>query len=384
MISGARLAWLQLRRQKVRFAVAIAGVAFAVILMFMQLGFQDALFRSAVNVHQRLRGDLFFFHPNYNVIAFPSHFPRIRLYQALGFEGVESVVPIYTGMSTWKNPETGRTRDIFTMGVDPSKDVFDSPEVRAQAHLIRQPDVVLYDEFSRPEFGPVAAMFREGGAVATEARNREITVRGLFKMGTSFGVDGTIYTSDLNFMRINPHIPPAKVGIGVLRLAPGTDPTAVQATLRAALPKDVKIVTKPEMVEHEVNYWARATPIGFVFTFGVVMGLVVGMIIVYQILFADISDHLKEYATLKAMGYTNRYLSVVVLFEATILGVAGFFPGVLICERLYGVTKQATLLPMAIEPLRATQVLVLTLVMCWGSAMIAMRKLRAADPADVF
>jgi putative ABC transport system permease protein len=384
MISGARLAWLQLRRQKVRFAVAIAGVAFAVILMFMQLGFQDALFRSAVNVHQRLRGDLFFFHPNYNVLAFPSHFPRARLYQALAFEGVESVAPVYMGMSTWKNPETGRTRDIFTIGVDPTKDVFESDEVRAQSHLIRYPDVVLFDEYSRPEYGPVATMFREGGDVSTEARNRNITVRGLFKMGTSFGVDGTIFTSDLNFMRINTHIPPAKAGIGVVRLKPGADVKAVQARMRAELPQDVKIVTKQEMIDHEVGYWATATPIGFVFTFGVVMGLVVGMIIVYQILFADISDHLKEYATLKAMGYTNRYLSGVVLFEATILGIAGFFPGVAICERLYVVTRKATMLPMAIEPVRASQVLVLTLIMCWASAMIAVRKLRAADPADVF
>jgi putative ABC transport system permease protein len=384
MISGARLAWLQLRRQKVRFAVAIAGVAFAVILMFMQLGFQDALFRSAVNVHRRLLGQLFFFHPNYNVLAFTSSFPRARLYQALSFDGVESVTPVYTGMATWKNPETGRTRDIFTLGIDPTKDVFDSDEVRTQAHLLRHPDVVLYDEFSRPEFGPVAAMFKAGGDVVTEARNRDVTVRGLFKMGTSFGIDGTIFTSDLNFMRINTHVPPGKVGIGVVRLKPGTNVNAMQARMRAELPKDVKIVTKQEMIDHEVGYWSTATPIGFVFTFGVVMGLVVGMIIVYQILFADISDHLKEYATLKAMGYTNRYLSVVVLFEATILGIAGFFPGVLICERLYAVTKQATMLPMAIEPVRASQVLVLTLVMCWASAMIAMRKLRAADPADVF
>src|SRR5215470_14996658 len=103
MISGARLAWLQLRRQKVRFAVAIAGVAFAVVLMFMQLGFQDALFRSAVNVHQRLKGELFFLHPNYNVVAFPIYFPRARLYQALAFDGVTSVTPVYTGPAQWKN-----------------------------------------------------------------------------------------------------------------------------------------------------------------------------------------------------------------------------------------------------------------------------------------
>jgi putative ABC transport system permease protein len=138
------------------------------------------------------------------------------------------------------------------------------------------------------------------------------------------------------------------------------------------------------MLDAEVAYWATATPIGFVFAFGVVMGLVVGTIIVYQILFADISDHLKEYATLKAMGYANRFLAKVVLMQAVILGLIGFLPGLAVCERLYAVARQATMLPMAIEPVRTSQVLGLTLFMCCGSALIAMRKLRAADPADVF
>ena len=384
MISGARLAWLQLRRQKIRFAVAIAGVAFAVILVFMQLGFQDALFRSAVNVHERLKGDIFFFHPNYNVLPLPTYFPRVRLYQALGFDGVANVAPVYTTITSWKNPVTGRTRDIFVLGIDPTSDVIDIDEVRAQLHLVRYPDVVLYDAMSRPEFGPIAAMVQAGNPVTTEVHNREIVVRGLFPMGTSFGVDGTVLTSDLNFVRINPHLSLGKVGIGVVQLRPGVDAVAVQAAMRARLPADVKILTRREMLAAEVDYWASATPIGFVFAFGVAIGLVVGMIIVYQILFADISDHLKEYATLKAMGYANRYLSGVVLMEASILALAGFLPGIAICNQLYTLARQATMLPMAITMERGLQVLGLTLVMCWGSAMIAMRKLRAADPADVF
>jgi len=384
MISSARLAWLQLRRQKIRFAVAIAGVAFAVILMFMQLGFRDALFRSAVNVHRRIRGDLFLLNPNYNVLAFPTTFPRRRLYQALGVDGVERVTPIYTGLVPWKNPVTGRTRSIFILGVDPVAGVFDSPDVDAKSDLIRYPDVVLYDAYSRPEFGPMPALLREQGEVTTEARDRTVTVEGLFSMGTSFGIDGTIVTSDLNYRRINPEHPASNVGVGVIQLEAGADPKTVQAALRARLPRDVRVLTRKEYEDLEVHYWATATPIGFVFAFGVVMGIIVGMIIVYQILFADIADHLKEYATLKAMGFTNRYLSGVVVMEAAILGVAGFVPGVLACTRLYALTKSATQLPMELDAVRSAEVFVLTLLMCWASGRIAMRKLKAADPADVF
>jgi putative ABC transport system permease protein len=150
------------------------------------------------------------------------------------------------------------------------------------------------------------------------------------------------------------------------------------------LPRDVRVLTRQEFIDAEVDYWARSTPIGFVFGFGVIMGLIVGTIIVYQILFADISDHLKEYATLKAMGYSNRYLSGVVVIEATILGLAGFLPGAAICAQLFRAARSATLLPMALTPERSLHVVGMTLVMCWASGLIAMRKLRAADPADVF
>lgn len=384
MISAGRLAWLQLRRQKIRLTIALAGVAFAVILMSMQLGFQDALYRSAVNVHMRLESDLVFVHPHYNVLALPTVFPRVRLYQALGTAGVASVTPVYAGIVPWKNPDTGRARNIFLLGIDPVADVFDASGVRRNLQLVRYPDVVLFDAFSRAEFGPVAARLNAGTEVSTEVQHRAVTVRGLFEMGTSFGIDGTVYTSDLNYLRINPSQPASHVSIGLLRLVPGADPQAVQARLRARLPPDVRILTKQEFMDQEVTYWATSTPIGFVFTFGVVMGLVVGMIIVYQILFADISDHLKEYATLKALGYTNRYLAGVVVMEAAILGVAGFVPGLVICSQLFAFTAQVTMLPMALEVGRASQVLLLTLGMCWGSGMIAMRKLRAADPADVF
>lgn len=384
MISAARLAWLQLRRQKVRFAVAIAGVAFAVVLMFMQLGFRDALFRSAVNVHMRLNTDLVLVHPNYNILVFPTTFSRRRLYQALAFPGVRAVAPVYASLGRWKNPITGRTRDVFTLGIDPADDVLNMPAVRDQRDIFRYPDVVIWDELSRPEFGPIPQRVRDDGELVTEVSNRQITVRGMFQMGTSFGIDASIVTSDTNFLRLFPHRKAGTISIGLVALEPGANPVAVRDALRAALPRDVDVMTKDEYMAREIRYWATATPIGYVFTFGVIMGLIVGAIIVYQILFSDISDHLGEYATLKAMGYTNRYLVVVVLMEAAILALGGYLPGVGVCRWLYGLTAAATRLPMQLTVDRSVLILGMTLAMCWFSGLIAMRKLRGADPAEIF
>ena len=170
----------------------------------------------------------------------------------------------------------------------------------------------------------------------------------------------------------------------MIRLAPGADPRALRDRIAATLPNDVQVLTKPEYMAREVDYWSRSTPIGFVFAFGAIMGLIVGAIIVYQILFADISDHLAEYATLKAMGYTNRYLAAVVLVQALMLAVGGYLPGLGVCRVLYRITRSATKLPMQLTPERGALVLGLTIVMCTVSGLIAMRKLRGADPAEVF
>jgi putative ABC transport system permease protein len=352
--------------------------------MCMQVGFRDALFRSAVNIHERLAADIVLIHPNYNIIAFPTTFSRRRLYQALGFPGVRSVTPLYMSLGRWKNPVTGKARDVFAIGIDPAHEVLDIAEVREQRDVIRYPDVVLYDELSRPEFGPVAERMRAGEEVLTEVSERQVAVRGLFRLGVSFGIDATIVTSDTNFLRLFPFRTPGAISVGLITLDPGADAHAVRDALTAALPRDVEVLTKGDYVDREVRYWATATPIGYVFTFGVVMGLIVGGIIVYQILFSDIADHLGEYATLKAMGYTNRYLVGVVLMEAAILAAGGYLPGVAVCQWLYGITESATKLPMRLTPERGALVLGLTLAMCWISGLIAMRKLRAADPAEIF
>jgi putative ABC transport system permease protein len=202
-------------------------------------------------------------------------------------------------------------------------------------------------------------------------------------MGASFGVDATMITSDLNFVRIK-RMPFSWVSIGVVQLEPNADVKAVQAALRRHLPRDVKILTRAEMIAAEIGYWASATPIGFVFAFGVVMGLVVGMIIVYQILFADIADHEREYATLRAMGYTGGYLAGAVGLEASILAVAGAIPGTAVAWWLYRVAAAATSLPMTLGGGRALAVLGLALAMCWVSGCLAMRRLRTADPAEIF
>jgi putative ABC transport system permease protein len=384
MLPDIPLAWLQLTRERSRFFAALAGVTFAVILVFMQLGFSDALYASSVRLHDVLAGDLFLIHPQAAYLMLMKPFSRRRLYQTLAFDGVESVTPVYTGDNLWKNPITAATRDIFIVGIDPTAVALNLPEVNRQRQKIRRTDIVLFDEASRPEFGPVAQALKAGKTVATDIGNRRITVAGLFRLGTSFGIDGTMITSEANFLRLLPMRTKGLIDIGVITLRPGVSPEAMQKVLAASLPRDVEVLTKRGFEKREKTYWATSTPIGFVFAFGTIMGLVVGLVIVYQILFADISDHLAEYATLKAMGYRNRDLFSVVFQEASILAILGFTPGFAISLWFYRVAEGATLLPMRMTPTLIGVVLMLTITMCCASGAMALHKVRTADPAEVF
>ena len=387
MLGKITLSWLQLKREKTRLLVAIAGIGFADLLMFMQFGFRDALFESAITFHAKLDGDIFLVSPQSTALIAMKSFPQRRLYQALAFEGVESISPLYIGFGLWKNPEPEKnnTRQLMVIGFDPTHPIFDLPEVKDNLDKIKLSDVVLFDRSSRPEFGPVAEYFKQGKTVETEIDNRRVTVEGLFTLGASFGADGNIITSDLNFLRIfNSRRTKGLIDLGIVHLQPGTDVKAVIEKMRATLPQDVTIASKEEFVAFERKYWEESTAIGFIFTLGAAMGFIVGIVIVYQILYTDVTDHLPEYATLKAMGYKDIYFLSVVFQEALILAIIGYLPGLGVSMVLYNLARTATSLPMYMNMGKVVTVFAMTVVMCFVSGAIAVRKLQAADPADIF
>ena len=385
MFKKIPLAWLQLSHEKIRLLVAIAGIGFADILMFMQLGFRDALFDSAVKFHTNVNGEIFLISPQSTALIAMKSFPRRRLYQTLAVNGVDAVTPIYLGFEIWKNPVNKNTRQIMTIGFNPAdKKLFQLPGVAENIDKMQLPDTYLFDTKSRDQFGPIAKIFESGQRVQTEVGGRKIEVGGLFTLGASFGADGNMMTSDTNFIRMFNKRDKGLIDVGVVKLKPGTDVQSTINAMEAYLPKDVKVFSKAQFIEFERNYWQTGTSIGFIFTLGTIMGFIVGIVIVYQILYTDVADHLSEYATLKAMGYTDFYLLTVVFQEALILSIVGFFPGMFAAVGLYTITRNATNLPLIMTVARATTVLILTMIMCTISGAIAVRKLRAADPADMF
>ena len=379
------LSWLQLSHEKVRLLVALAGITFADILMFLQLGFRDSLYDSAIRLHRSIEGDIFLLSPQSTSLISMNSFSRRRLNQVFAVDGVQSVSSVYLGIAILKNPNNRNTRNILVVGINPEVKILNLPGLEENLDKIKLSDVVLFDDRSRKEFGPIPQMFRQGETVTTEVNRRKIKIGGLFSLGTSFGADGTIVTSDLNFLRIFTRRQSGLIDVGVIKLKPGIDRTAVMQQLRQELAGgDVNIFSREEFIAHEQNYWKTRTAIGFIFTLGTGMGFIVGMVIVYQVLYTDVADHLPEYATLKAIGYTDFYLLTLVLQQGIILGCIGYFPGYILTLFLYYNAANATGLPIIMTISRAIIVLVLTVSMCFVSGGIAVTKLRSADPADIF
>lgn len=386
MLQKTPLAWFNLTYERRRLATAIAGVAFAVLLMFMFVGFKNALYDSQVQLLKLFNAEVILVSTLKENMIVPEQFARRRLYQARAFDGVEDVYPFYIRTAEWKNPANGDIRPLRVLAFNANDPVLNLPEIQEQRQQLREYNVALMDLRSRPEIGAPEI------GLETELAERQIRIVGTFTLGTDFASgNGNLIVSDRNFIRYFSVDDPDREGrglntvdLGLLKLSPDADAAAVATALRQALPNDVAAYTRDEFVEKELTYWRENTNIGFVFSLLTSMAFVVGVILVYQILYTDVADHWAEYATLKAMGYSNVYLFGVVMQEAALLTALGFIPGCLISFLLYETTADATGLLMQMTRDRTLNMLAATFVMCLISGAIAVRKVQAADPAEVF
>jgi putative ABC transport system permease protein len=384
LLDRTPLGWKQLKHSKSRMLVAVAGIAFADLLMFAQLGIQAALFDSNTRLQNHIEADIILLNRQAQYSSLLLTIARRRLFQAQDVPGVALVNALYTGDITWRNPQTRRQTNLTLIGQSldyPGLDLVQDPFLLDQ---LKQPNTVLFDTLSRGDYQEVIAQIQAGQIVSTEIDRNTVKVVGTFELGASFASDGTLLTSQETFLRLFPRRDPGQVSLGLVQVKEGYDISQVVRLLRERLSEEVKVLTKDEFVAFERAYWNEVSPIGIVFGFGTIMAFAVGIVIVYQILSTDVNQHLAEYATFKAMGYRDRYLLLIVFEEALILAVLGFIPGWGLAVLQYRAVAQAASLPIRMTGSRLLFVFVSTVVMCCFSGAIATRKLHSADPADIF
>jgi putative ABC transport system permease protein len=380
------LAWRMLVHKKGRLLVSLAGVAFAATLMFVEMGFLNGLYDSQTHLIELFNADLVMINKQKEATIPRRPFPRTRLQQALGHPQVTAVYPVYLEDfdSAWKSWPLRRERGILVYGINPDDPVFLIPEVAAQAAGLKQPYTALADSEGWPNVvGPVAA------GVEGELGHHAVRLIGTFPLGVDLNCDGSLLVSEQTFFKCftDPRTgssPFDHVEFGLIKVAPGADPAAVRDALRKWLPTDVAVMTKGQLVDQIKDYWATTQPVGFVFGLGTAVGFLIGVTICYQILYTDVMDHLPQFATLKAMGYSNRFLIGVTLQEGVYLGALGFLPGLAVAVGAYEAVHAFSRMLMFLTPGRIALVFVLTVLMCAFSGMLAIRRVIRADPAEVF
>lgn len=372
------IAWEMLLHQRRRLIVSLMAVMFAVVIMFMQLGFFNGLNDSQAMVPPLFNADLVLMDHRREHMNRWNDLPANRLAQAAALPEVAAVVPVYNGTLAFQQGAAGQRRRIFVLAFPPDAQALRLPELETLAPRLRERGTVLFDRKSRPIYGPVEPGRR------IELEGRPYTVAGLFAMGPNFSNDGAVLMGEGTWLEAIGARTGDWPAWGLVRLRPGADVAAVQARLRATLPPDTIVLSPEQMRRREVDYTIRAVPIGAIFGIGLVIGFIIGTIICYQILFNEITDHMPQYATLKAMGFSDGFLRRVVLQQALLLSVIGFVPGLLGGFALYALLYEATSIVMFQTLGRAAFIFLLTVLMCVGAGLIAVRKVLRSDPAEVF
>lgn len=378
------LAWRNLVSNKRRLVRSVAGIGFAVLLMLVQLGFERGFFDASLGMIRELDGELLVMRASKYRFGSDDPFPLRDIEPARNVAGVASVMPLYASWQRffWKDPTGDKTYLVQVFAFDPDRPVFLIPQLKQQSERLKQADSVIVDRRSRPFLG------MDSGAPQTEINGRTVKIVGTYALGPDFMSNGTVMMSEQTFAALLTGNPAGAaqlpVEFGVVKLQAGADPASVQQSLRAALPTDLRVLSKPELVAFERDFQADLSSAGPIFWMGTIVGFVVGMLISYQVIYTDLSDQMPQYATLKGMGYGTGYLVGVVFQQAAFSAVAAYVPAWLLCLVVYRVIGELALLPLQMT-LRQTLIsFALTLGMCLVSAALAIRRAAAVDPAEVF
>jgi putative ABC transport system permease protein len=374
---SAHLAWRILVHEKGRTALAFAGVFIAILLVFIEIGFFIAVPQGGMLVYDHMRFDLLLTSTDYQFQAQPWEFSRARLTQAAAVAGVAQATPIYFAGGSWQDPSGGLLLDVFLIGCDPEARPFGVSDIENQRDTLARSDTILVDDSTRSIFGPLTTGRR------IDLDGSVVVIGGTYHLGTGFLGIGVALMDEANFFRVTRRRDDP-VNLGLITLTPGADADKVAAQLRQTLPNDVQVFTRGGLAAQENAYWTTRTSVGLIFGSGLAVALIVGIMVLYQTLATQIARHLPEFATLKAIGYGNASLAVVVGTEAAIIVVAAFIPAAVAATAVYAVIRSETLLPVTFSATSVAVVLAATLIMSAGSAFMSLSNLRRADPAEIF
>lgn len=386
---STRLALRQLAFLGPRLVGPLAGFGVAIVLVFIQLGFENALYASATGLARALAADLVVVNRQFATMAFPQPWlDRAILLEAGAVRGVAAVAPLQLA-TLQVVTEDGGMASAWVVGVDPDAPALAIPGVATASSRLRKVGTAVVDSRSRKGYRSVVAALADGApaAIVLASPNRSIGTRvdllGLFTLGPTFFIDGTLVMSDFTLRRVF-GTPAARMSLGLVTLAPGYEAQSVADVLAGRLGDEARVFTKAAFIANESDYYRVNTPIGIVFRIGVIVGLVIGAVFVGQTLATIIEASLPEYAVLKAIGHADGLLRRTVAQIALVITVLVFPLTVAAALAIYALASDMTGLDVTLDARSLLTVLALTLAAMAVAVFATLGRLRRADPLDLF
>jgi len=376
MLGGMRLGVRLFLHNKRRFAIAVAAVAVAAVIMFVEFGFLTGVLHAQSNIADLMRADLVVMDISRVHLHRWDTMSPVRLDQIAAMPEVARVVPIYEDAMGLKSPVDKKVRRIMVFAIPPDEIPLAMGDIETLKNWLKIPRGFLFDRLSRPIFGPIAP----GKAVKLDKTEQDML--GYVRIGPDLVVDGAAVMSIGDWLTRSPDARPI---MGAIRLKPGADPEAVRREILARLPyNDITVMTPAEMRARENAFTLQVAPIGILFTVGMIAGLVIGTVTCYQLLFNEVLDRLGQFATLKAMGFSNAFLCMIVIGQALLLSIIGFVAGLALTVAADHYVAAKTMLPISANGTALALIFPLTLGMCVLAGLAAMRRVVAADPAALY
>ena len=380
----------QLLHQKVQTIITILGIAVTAVLLFMQIGFRVGLLESSTQLPASFQSDIVLTSSSSIAFSVAIPFSERRLNQVLAFEEVEAVTPIYITMIFVKRleeqPKFMSSMQVIAFPLRPN--VIDVPGLAENLDKVKGDDFFLLDARSRSELSPLIAEVKNNGRVSTEITSvgferRRIDLVGLFEMGASTFYNGNLITSEANFLKIF-GLGQGEIVAGLVHVKPGVDVPSLISRMKTYLPKDVKVMSREELIREDKKFIEHSSPMGIVILFAMLFSILIGIVVLYQVLYQNISRFTKEYAALKAIGYSQGFLVKIVLEQVFVFAILGYIPGFIISCFVYDVLSEVTKMKFLMSFNIAAFVLFEIFLICAVSGIIATNKLKEANPVDVF
>ncbi|WP_165064153.1 FtsX-like permease family protein [Paludisphaera rhizosphaerae] len=393
-----------------RSLAAISGAAFSLVMVLLQLGFLQAVKITATNNFEVLDFDVLLTSKRFEQFYGPGFLPLERLRQARNVSAVESAAPLYATFVLWRcppfpldhppddtapkpgafarwlggarTPRALQRRQLYAMGFDLDQIPFKSPirdSIEANRAKLRMENRVLLNSRSHPDFGwELRDRYHDW-----ELEDTAVSVVGGFDMLRGFAADSVVLLKADDFVRICGYDSRETTNFGLLKVKPGTIDEAV-ASLRQALPDDVLVTSRDDALAREVDHWVNQTSTGKLFAIGVLVAMIVAAVVVYQVLSNDVREHMPEYATLRAMGYSTLRLAGILIFQAVLYMLISFVIAVLISLMVYAATESLAGIPMVLTYRNLGLTFGLAMAVGLISGALTVNRLRLADPAELF